>query len=89
MFFMMLLAAMSISASAQNKKAENKPVFTTVKEIPITSIKDQNRSGTCWDYSTLSYFEAEINGAMAAPIEWAPGLPLKGDGYVCSYYKKD
>lgn len=31
----------------------------------------------------------EINGAMAAPIEWAPGLPLKGDGYVCSYYKKD
>ena len=60
MFFMMLLAAMSISASAQNKKAENKPVFTTVKEIPITSIKDQNRSGTCWDYSTLSYFEAEI-----------------------------
>ena len=38
----------------------NKPVFTTVKEIPITSIKDQNRSGTCWDYSTLSFFECEI-----------------------------
>ena len=34
--------------------------FTVVKQIPITSIKDQNRSGTCWDYSTLSYFEAEI-----------------------------
>ncbi len=31
-----------------------------LKQIPITSIKDQNRSGTCWDYSTLSYFEAEI-----------------------------
>jgi len=42
------------------KKNENKPVFTTVKEIPITSIKDQNRSGTCWAYSTLSFFEAEI-----------------------------
>lgn len=38
----------------------NKPVFTTIKEIPITSIKNQNRSGTCWDYSTLSFFEAEI-----------------------------
>ena len=23
-------------------------------------MKDQNRSGTCWDYSTLSFFEAEI-----------------------------
>ena len=60
MFFMMLLAAVSIGANAQDKKADNKPVFTTVKEIPITSIKDQNRSGTCWAYSTLSYFEAEI-----------------------------
>ncbi|WP_444403748.1 aminopeptidase C, partial [Prevotella sp.] len=38
----------------------NKPVFTTIKANPITSVKDQNRSGTCWDYSTLSFFEAEI-----------------------------
>ena len=45
---------------APEKKNANKPVFTTIKEIPITSVKDQNRSGTCWDYSTLSYFEAEI-----------------------------
>ena len=35
-------------------------VFTIVKENPITSVKDQNRSGTCWAYSTLSYFESEI-----------------------------
>ena len=45
---------------APEKKNANKPVFTTIKEIPVTSMKDQNRSGTCWDYSTLSYFEAEI-----------------------------
>ncbi|MFC2512343.1 MAG: C1 family peptidase, partial [Prevotella denticola] len=58
-----LLALMAMSANAADKKegaASNKPVFTVVKQIPITSIKDQNRSGTCWDYSTLSYFEAEI-----------------------------
>lgn len=30
-----------------------------------------------------------INGAMSDPIPWAPGLPLKGDGYECDYYKKD
>ncbi len=55
---------MTIGATAQEagqKKEEgNKPVFTIVKEIPITSVKDQNRSGTCWNYSTLSFFEAEI-----------------------------
>ena len=30
-----------------------------------------------------------INGCMAAPIDWAPGLPLKGDGYETPFYKKD
>ena len=26
---------------------------------------------------------------MGEPIPWAPGLPLRADGYECSYYKKD
>lgn len=30
-----------------------------------------------------------INACMAEPIEWAPGLPLKGDGYETKFYKKD
>ena len=58
-----LLALVAVGAQAEEKKdsaASNKPVFTIIKENPITSIKDQNRSGTCWDYSTLSFFEAEI-----------------------------
>lgn len=56
-----VLFATSVSAADQKEAAKaNKPVFTIVKENPITSIKDQNRSGTCWDYSTLSFFEAEI-----------------------------
>ena len=55
------MLALNASAAKKTKQADsNKPVFTVVKENPITSIKDQNRSGTCWDYSTLSFFEAEI-----------------------------
>ncbi len=58
---LLALVAININAAGQNENVKsNKPVFTVVKQIPITSIKDQNRSGTCWDYSTLSYFEAEI-----------------------------
>lgn len=30
-----------------------------------------------------------INRAMSEEIPWAPGLPLKGDGYECDFYKKD
>ena len=57
-----LLAVFTLGAHAEKKDSvnPNKPVFTVVKKNPITSIKDQNRSGTCWDYSTLSYFESEI-----------------------------
>ena len=30
-----------------------------------------------------------ILDVMASPIDWAPGLPLKGAGFVCDYYQKD
>ena len=60
-----MMALVATGASAKTAKdsaaiAKNKPVFTVVKQNPITSIKDQNRSGTCWAYSTLSFFESEI-----------------------------
>jgi len=59
---LLMLIAFGVNAQDRPEKKENpnKPVFTVVKENKITSIKDQNRSGTCWAYSTLSFFEAEI-----------------------------
>ena len=63
LFALSLMALIAVGANAEEKKDsvnKNKPVFTTIKENKITSIKDQNRSGTCWAYSTLSYFESEI-----------------------------
>ncbi len=33
--------------------------FTTVKENPITPVKNQYRSGTCWCFSALSFLESE------------------------------
>ncbi|MCL1938145.1 MAG: aminopeptidase [Candidatus Azobacteroides sp.] len=34
--------------------------FTTVQEIPITSVKNQSSSGTCWSFSGLGLIEAEL-----------------------------
>ena len=39
--------------------AADKLEFTVVKENPITSIKNQNRSGTCWCFSAISFLESE------------------------------
>lgn len=34
--------------------------FTDVKLVKTTPVKDQNKSGTCWCFSGLSFFEDEI-----------------------------
>lgn len=51
----------SICATAQVKSpvADLDYTFTTVKANPITSVKNQASSGTCWAYSTIGFFESE------------------------------
>ena len=48
-----------IAASAFAQKAPEYE-FTVIKENPVTSVKNQYRSGTCWCYSGLSFIESEI-----------------------------
>lgn len=59
----LMLAATAMAQENLQKGAvdtQMKKIFTVVKEIPITSVKNQYRSGTCWAYATLGYFESEI-----------------------------
>ena len=48
-----LISGGAMAAKKKEAVNKNKPVFTTVLENKISSIKDQSRSGTCWNYSTL------------------------------------
>ena len=68
-FFALALGLMAVSGvmasdvDAKPKKQEQQPEgiqFTVVKENPITSIKNQNRAGTCWCYSSLAFIESEL-----------------------------
>ncbi len=45
---------------AQDTKSVEYNEFTITKQLPITSIKDQGNSGTCWSYSTTGFLEAEL-----------------------------
>lgn len=54
------LSAMPTFAQDNKETKEEGYVFTTVKENPITSIKNQNQSGTCWAFSSLAFFESEL-----------------------------
>ena len=60
-FFSLALAGLvTFGAVAQDAKKDEGFVFTTVKENPITSVKNQNRAGTCWCYSSLAFIESEL-----------------------------
>ena len=58
--FMTAALACLVSGTAIAQEKENSVEYTVVKENKITSIKDQNQSGTCWAYSALGFFEAEL-----------------------------
>ena len=56
-----LTLASTVALNAQRPEPIEKDLtFTVVKELPITSVKNQASSGTCWCYSTLSFLESEI-----------------------------
>lgn len=53
-----IVFAISLASIAQ--KDTTGFVFTTIKENKVTSVKNQNRSSTCWSYSALAFLEAEL-----------------------------
>ena len=61
-FLLMAVAAVCALPSFAQEKAipADSLVFTTVKENAVTSIKNQNNSGTCWSYSALAFLESEV-----------------------------
>ncbi len=50
------------SAFAQEKtnKKSSEYKFTTVKNIESTPVQNQGKTGTCWTFSSLSFFESEL-----------------------------
>lgn len=62
----LVVLTVGVLAAAQAQPRPAAPVdpkdyqFTTIKELPITPVKNQFRSGTCWCFSTLSFLESEI-----------------------------
>lgn len=77
-----LLLAVLFGGMALNMMADDKVVipdstgfkFTDVKVIKSTLVKDQSKSGTCWCYSTNSFFENEILRKTGKEIHLSEGF---------------
>lgn len=53
----LIVAALSFQI---NISAQTAYKFTDVKTLYTTPVKDQHRSGTCWSFSGISFFESEL-----------------------------
>lgn len=69
-----LLALSTMGAVAQTEKTEEPKdtagfVFTDVRVIESTPVRDQNKSGTCWCFAGTTFFEDEIIRKGGKPVD--------------------
>jgi bleomycin hydrolase len=63
-------------------------IFTDIKIVPHTPVKNQNQSGTCWSYAGTSLVEAEVLRQGGPELDLAEMWPVRyayekrADGYV-------
>ncbi|MDE7135312.1 MAG: C1 family peptidase [Muribaculaceae bacterium] len=96
----LLIAAASVTVVAQDAPADSIKerndstggfVFTDVKVIKTTPVRDQNRSGTCWCFSTNSFVEDEILRMSGKEVDLSEMFTVrhcyqdKADRYVRLY----
>ena len=72
MLLSFLAALMLDSAAVDTAKVNEGWQFTTVDSVPITRVKDQHRSGTCWAFSTLGFLESEVLRIKGKEVELSP-----------------
>ena len=76
---------------ADSVAADTAFVFTDIVTIPTTSVKDQNKSGTCWCFAGTSYFEDEIRRLGGDSLDLSEMFTVrhcytdKADKYVRMY----
>ncbi len=81
-----MLLLIGIGSALQAQPASDSPVFTTVKANPITSIKNQYRSGTCWCFASLAFFEAEVLRQTGREVDLCEMFVVNKDYMDCAEY---
>ena len=64
------LVPLAVQSQTEEKKEGYQ--FTELKRLPTTSVKSQDRAGTCWSWSAISFLESEIMRLGKDSVSLAP-----------------
>lgn len=88
-FYTLVLFAFFISSiHPQDEAKKDRHIFTMIHEIGTTSVKNQARTGTCWDFATQSFLESELMRMGKGKYDLSEMFnvrytyPLKAERYV-------
>ncbi len=87
-FFIVAFCFLGIAQPATNKKG-SEYLFTVTKSIEVAPVQNQGRTGTCWSFSTLSFFESEVmrvkkikDVKLSEMFVVRKTYPLKAENYI-------
>lgn len=81
-----LIISLLLSILTSNAQGNGRKTFTIIKENPITSVKNQSRSGTCWAYATIGFLEGEILRATGKTYDLSEMFVASNDYVDCAEY---
>lgn len=87
----LILAGLVAAPVFAQEPSDTSFVFTDIISLPTTSVKDQNKSGTCWCFAGTSFFEDEIRRIGGDSLDLSEMFTVrhcysdKADKYVRMY----
>lgn len=91
-YTLILFLSVFISIHPQDKEKKdeknNRHTFTMIYDVDATSVKNQAKTGTCWDFATQSFLESELlrmgkgHYNLSEMFNVRYTYPLKAEAYV-------
>lgn len=82
-------SCLTVLAQTNTNKKDSEYKFNITKSIDATPVQSQGKTGTCWSFSTLSFFESEImrikkikDVKLSEMFVVRKTYPLKAENYV-------
>lgn len=72
----LLMSIFILSTGIIPATGQQHPDFSIVEQVETTSVKDQQRTGTCWSFATVSFLETEVLREQGKSLDLSDMFPV-------------